>query len=92
MLVSKRISAVKCVLQFNIDGQRINIVDEFVHLGHTIDSQLDDTKEILTKRNELCGKVNNVLCYFQCYDPAVKIKLVHSYCSDFYGTVLWDVT
>jgi len=92
MLVSKRISAVKDALQFNIDSQRIPTVDEFVHLGHTIDSRLDDTKEVLTKRNELCGKINNVLCYFQCCDPAVKIKLVHSYCSDFYGSVLLDVT
>jgi len=31
-----------------------------VHLGNTIVSQLDDTKEILIKRNELCGKINNV--------------------------------
>ena len=46
MLVSKRISAVKDALQFNIDGQWIPIVDKYVHLGHTIDSQLDDTNEI----------------------------------------------
>ena len=88
MLVSKRISAVKYALQFNIDGQRIPIVDKFVHLGHIIDSLLDDTNEILTKRNELCGKINNVLCYFQCCDPAVKIKLMHSYCSGFYGRLV----
>jgi len=83
---------VKYALQFNIDGQRIPIVDKFVHLGHTIDSQLDDTNEILTKRNQLSGKINNVLCYFQCCDPAVKIKLMRSYCSDFYGSVLWDMS
>jgi len=25
-------------------------------------------------------------------DPAVKIKLMSSYCSDFYGSVLWDMS
>ena len=70
-------------MQFHIDDQIISIVDEFVHLGHTIVSQLDDNKEILTKRNELCGKINNVLRNFKSCDPVVKIKLLRSYCSDF---------
>ena len=63
-----------------------------MHIGHTIVAQLDNKKEILTKRNELCGKINNVLCYFKCCDPSVKIKLLYSYCSDFYGSVLWDMS
>ena len=81
-------------MQFHIDDQIISIVDEFVHLGHTIVSLLDDNKEILTKRNELCGKINNVLCYFKSCDPVVKIKLLRSYCklSDFYGSVLSDMS
>ena len=90
MLVSKRNNAVKHALQFYIDGQQILIIDEFLHLGHTIVAQLDDNKEILAKRYELCG--NNVLCYFKCCNPAVKIKLLHSYCSDFYGSVLRDIS
>jgi len=36
--------------------------------------------------------MNNVLCYFKGCDPVVKIKLLRSYCSDFYGSVLWDMS
>jgi len=39
----------------------------------------------------LCAKINNVLCYFSKRDPLVKLKLLRSYCSDFYGRVLWDL-
>ena len=42
------------------------------------------------KETRLCGKINNVLCYFHKRDPVVKLKLLRSYCSDFYGSVLWD--
>ena len=33
-----------------------------------------------------------MLCYFWKRDPLVKLKLLCSYCSDFYGSVLWDMT
>jgi len=59
--VSKRIIFVKDELHFYIDLQQIPTANEFLHLGHTIVSQLDDNKESLTKRNELCDKINNVL-------------------------------
>jgi len=36
--------------------------------------------------------MNNVLCYFKGCVPVVKIKLLRSYCSDFYGSVLWDMS
>ena len=52
---------------------------------------MDDKGEILSKRNSLCAKINNVLCYFSKRDPLVKLKLLRSYCSDFYGSVLWDL-
>jgi len=67
-------------------------VEEFPLLGHIITSNSDDKSGILGKRNSLCGKINNVLCYFNKRDPFVKLKLVRSYCSDFYGSVLWKMS
>jgi len=91
MLVGKKFVSVRHKVQFYIDGQQIPVVDDFLHLSHTVVSQLDDNKEeIWNKRNELCGKINNVLCYFKCCDPVVKVRLLRSYCSDLYGSVLWD--
>ena len=69
--------------KFFIDGKRIATVEEFPHLGPIITSTLDEKRDILAKRNSLCGKINNVLCYFNKCDPFVKLKLVRIYCSDF---------
>ena len=78
-------------LHFCIDGNKIEFVNNGVHLGHVVDDKLDDKSDIISKRNSICAKINNVLCYFSNRDPAVKLKLMIQYCSDFYGSVLWDL-
>ena len=62
-----------------------------MHLGHVFSTSEDDKGDILSQRNSLSGKINNVLCYFSKCDPLVTIRLVRSHCSDFYGCILWDV-
>ena len=61
-------------------------------MGHIVSSNLDDKSDILSKRDALCGKINNVICYFNKCDPFVKLKLLRHYCSDLYGSVLWDLS
>jgi len=56
-----------------------------------ISASLDNRGDIPSKRNSLCGKINNVLCYFWNRDPLIKLKLLCDYCSDFYDNVLWDM-
>jgi len=77
---------------FSIDGSLINRASEYTHLGHIISANLDDNCKILSKGYSLCGKINNVLCYFRNCSPVVKLKLLRSYCSDFYGSVLWELS
>jgi len=48
---------------FEIEGNRIVHVDFFSQLGHIITSNLDDSEDILQKRNCFIGQVNNVLCF-----------------------------
>ena len=43
----------------------------------------------MAKRNSLCWKIINVLCYFRSCDPLVKVKLLRHYCRDYYGSVIW---
>ena len=52
-------------MQFSIDGKNIQFVEGFSHLGHILSSNLNDKSEIINKRNSLCGKISNVLCYFR---------------------------
>ena len=45
--------------------------------------------DILSRRNSVCGKVKLIMCcYFNNCDPVVRLKLLRSYCCDFYGCVL----
>ena len=39
-------------------------VNEWSHLGHIISANCDDKSDIISRRNTLCGQINNVLCYF----------------------------
>ena len=45
----------------------------------------------LLRRNMLCGKINNVMCFFCQQNHVVKLRLMCRYCSDHYGSVLWDL-
>jgi len=60
-------------------------------MGHIISDSMEDKHDILCRRNMLCGKINNVLCFFCQQHPAVKLNLMCRYCSDDYGSVPWDL-
>ena len=76
---------------FFIGDMAIEFVDKWPHLGHIISATRDDKADIMSKRNTLCQRINNVLCFFANRDPITKLKLVKAYCSSFYGSVLWDL-
>ena len=83
----------KCVKPvFYIGGKEIEYVEEWPHLGNLIHANGDDRKDITNKKNSLCGQINNVLCYFGKRDPITKLRLMRSYCSSLYGSVLWDLS
>ena len=77
---------------FCLDGNALPFVDKCCHLGHMLSSCLDDKQDILSRRASMCGKVKNILCHFNKCDPLVRLKLMRSYCSDLYGSVLWDMS
>ena len=70
----------------------MEIVSSYCHLGHIISSSLNYEQDILSRRNAFVGQVNSVglLCYFGKLPSVVKARLFRSYCTSFYGCVLWD--
>jgi hypothetical protein len=78
--------------QLTISGKDIEYVDHWPHLGHIITNSNDDEADITSRRNKLCGQINNVLCFFNRRCPTVRAKLLTSYCYSFYGSVLWDLS
>jgi hypothetical protein len=80
----------KCT--FCIDNKPIEFVNSFTHLGHIISNDLSDDMDILKRRNDFIGQVNNVLCYFQNLSSVTKYKLFCSYCTSFFGCELWSLS
>jgi hypothetical protein len=76
----------KCA--FYVDNNPIEYVDSFVHLGHIITNQLSDSDDILKRRNEFIGQVNNVLCFFNKLKSCIVYKLFQSFCMSLYGCEL----
>jgi len=77
-------------LGFHIGGNRIEIVDQWPHLGHMVTNKCDDDADIMDRRNSMVGQINNVLCYFGKLPAAVKLK--YAYCCCYYRCELWDLS
>jgi hypothetical protein len=77
---------------FTIQGQHIDYVSQWPHLGHILMNDIDDREDIMFRRNSLCRQINNVLCFFVRRYPLTKLKLLISFCYSFYGSVLWDLS
>ena len=78
-------------LEFFIDDKPISFVKSFSHLGHLIKSDLSDDDDIVKRRNDFIGQLNNNLCYFKKLHSHVQYKLFQSYCSSYYGCELWHL-
>ena len=80
-------------LSFCIDGNNIETVTQWPHLGHIITNKCDDDDaDIMNRRNCLVAQINTVLCYFGKLPALTKLKLMKAYCSSLYGCELWDLS
>ena len=57
---------------------------------HIITNRLDDSEDIYSRRCNLIGQINSILCYFRDLDSVVKARLMKCYCFSMYGCILWD--
>ena len=72
-------------------GSVVDYVDSLPHMGHLISNTGDDRLDITNRCNSLGAQINNVLCYFKSTSIIVKMQLLMSYCSSYYGAELWDL-
>ena len=70
---------------FYIGWDHIEFFEFLSHLGHIINAKLDDVSDIVKRRNDFMGQVNNILRYFKNLNSFVKYKLFSSYCLSMYG-------
>ena len=77
--------------EFFIGGNLIEYVKQWPHLGNIVTDSLEDAAGIASRRNSLCGQMNNLLCYFGKLGHVTKQSLMFSFCTNFYGSELWDL-
>ena len=70
----------------------MEMVTSYCHLGHVVNSNLDDSPAIINRQCSFIGQVNSVLCFFGKLSSKVKIRLFRSYCTSFYGCELWNLS
>jgi len=67
---------------FFIDGNQIENVESFSHLGHIIDSRFKDSRYILFRRNSFATQANKCSVLFSGnYSFVTRIKLFKAFCS-----------
>ena len=70
----------------------LGIVDEYNYLGHILQYNLDDTKDIYLKLNNFYSSFNNTYRNFSMVDFDTFLYLFNSYCAPIYGLHLWNCT
>ncbi len=59
------------------------------HLGNILNQYLTDSDDIKKKKGHFVGSVNKLMSNFGTVQSPVLVKLFQSYCTSFYGCVLW---
>jgi len=77
------------VRKYYVGDNPIKYADDVVHLGHVITNHLADNDDILRRRNEFIGQVNNVLGFFSKLTSCITNCSNHIYCMSLYGCELW---
>lgn len=77
---------------FCIGNNPIKLANSYLHLGHSITTDLSDDDDIANSRFNFIGQANSVICFFGKLDPFVKFKLFRAYCTSFFGCELWSLS
>ena len=74
---------------FVLNDENIPVVEEYCYLGHIIDADLNDEKDILRQRKKIYQQGNAIIRRFSMCSIDVKINLFKTYCTSMYTAHLW---
>ena len=72
-----------------LNGSIMKTETSYKYLGHIIDNNLNDNKDIERQLRNFYGKSNMLLRTFSSCSYAVKLQLFMSYCGSMYTAFLW---
>ena len=73
----------------NVNGQRIKWKDKLKYLGNILTKNMCDDAEIRAKRGEFIGSVSRFNVQFRVVPDQIRIRLLQTYCSAWYGCQTW---
>ncbi len=76
---------------FQVNGNKIEFVSEWLHLGHLLKSDMTDNADIVQRKFSLIGQINRLICKFGRLDVTTKNRLFIAYCFSHYGSEIWDL-
>ena len=75
--------------QVNVSGQRIKWKDKVKYLGNILTKDMCDDADIRAKRGEFIGSVNRLNVQFRVVPDQIRIRLLQTYCTAWYGCQTW---
>ena len=75
--------------QVNVNGQRVKWKDKVKYLGIILTNDMCDDADIRAKRGEFIGSVNRLNAQFRVVPDQIRIRLLQTYCTAWYGCQTW---
>ena len=77
-------------LFIELDGDKVELVNSYRYLGHIIEFNLSDRKDISNNLNKFYRSTNGIFRNFKMVDKSTLLFLFNSYCKPNYGLQLWN--
>jgi hypothetical protein len=90
-IIFSKCQDIKTQLNVKLGDSIIKTVTEVNHLGHSLVSNMVDTKHISLQCCIFNSKVNAILSDFKNVYSHIRISLIQSYCTSFYGAQLLNL-
>ena len=75
--------------QVNVNGQHVKWKDKVKYLGIILTNDMCDDADIRAKRGEFIGSVNRLNAQFCVVPDQIRIRLLQTYCTAWYGCQTW---
>lgn len=74
----------------NLGGDDLEAVSVYKYLGHMIEGNLSDTRDVEFRLNKFYANINSILRNFKHADVNTLLFLFSAYCKPVYGLSLWN--
>ena len=75
--------------QVKVNGQHVKWKDKVKYLGIILTNDMCDDADIRAKRGEFIGSVNRLNAQFRVVPDQIRIRLLQTYCTAWYGCQTW---